>query len=309
MAYLMFARPGNLAGDAALAYRAFTTLASVTFVLYLAWRFHGIIPAAAALVAFRIAEPDTPAFAAVAERQFDTIFLGTLAVGVAAGTRQGRGGRLPWLLIGIAAFGITLFGWYGLKLPESEDWIARDRLRHVTLGLAVLAAIVGLSSGGGTWPHRLGLVGLTIGPPIIGAVAIRLQTGHWPGFLEGGEWASLIAEWRVASSTGTWADGAWAWSLPWVVAPLLLIGLWRTVMRGFKERKLGRPPVAWLMGAASLGTFAALGARNLAPGSMALAAVGALLSVFGVADLIQALVERIELRPPDPGPSNIPRVK
>jgi hypothetical protein len=47
----------------------------------------------------------------------------------------------------------------------------------------------------------------------------------------------------------------------------------------------------------------------VASGSLALAAVGTLLSVFGVADLILALVERIELKPPDPGPSNVPRVK
>ena len=49
-------------------------------------------------------------------------------------------------------------------------------------------------------------------------------------------------------------------------------------------------------------------ARPLASGSLTLAAIGAMLSVFGIADLIQALVERIELKPPETGPSDVPRV-
>jgi hypothetical protein len=47
----------------------------------------------------------------------------------------------------------------------------------------------------------------------------------------------------------------------------------------------------------------------LASGSLALAAVGSILSVFGVADLVLVLIERIELKPPEPGPSGVPRVR
>ena len=126
--------------------------------------------------------------------------------------------------------------------------------------------------------------------------------------LEGGDWRSLFsnggtpAEWRLEK-------GTWAWTLPWIVLPLMMIGVWRTISRGRKEWKNVQPPLAWLLSAASVGVFVAIGARPVASGSLALAAVGALLSVFGIADLIQALVERIELKPPTPGISDVPRVR
>ena len=88
-----------------------------------------------------------------------------------------------------------------------------------------------------------------------------------------------------------------------------LVGLWRAVARGRKGMKAGRPPLAWLIAAAGVGVIAAVGARPLAAGSLAVGAMGTILSVFGVADLVLALVERIELKPPAPGLSGIPRVK
>jgi hypothetical protein len=309
MAYLMIARPGHLAGDNGLSYRMFTTLASVTFAGYVAWRFHGIIPAAAALVLFHLADPDNPISTAFVERQFDAVFLGTLAIGVAAGSRQGRDGKLAWFIIVCVAAGLALFGWYGYKMPSPEDAIAHERMVHVVLAVALVSFVIGLLARNASWRHRLLLFVATLGVPSAGILALRYVHGESPRFLEGGDWPALVAEWRNAIANGAWSSGAWAWTMPWVVLVLLLIGLWRTIVRGVKERKHGRPPLAWLLAVAGLGAFAALGARPLASGSLALAATGALLSVFGVADLIQGLVERIELRPPDPGPSNIPRVK
>jgi hypothetical protein len=89
----------------------------------------------------------------------------------------------------------------------------------------------------------------------------------------------------------------------------MLAGVWRTVARGRNSLRTGRPPLAWLLAAAGVGAIVAVGARPLAAGSLALAAVGSLLSVFGVADLVLALIERIELKPPEPGPSGVPRVR
>jgi hypothetical protein len=309
MAYLMIARPGHLAGDNGLSYRMFTTLASVTFVGYLAWRFHGIIPAAAALVVFYLAEPANPISSALAERQFDAVFLGTLAIGVAVGSRQGRDGRLAWFIIVCIGAGLAILGWYGVKMPSPEDTIARERMWHVSLGVTLLSFIIGLLARNASWLHRLLLVVATIGVPSTGVLVLRYVHGESPRFLEGGDWPRLINEWRNTIANGAWSSGSWAWTMPALVLSLMLIGLWRTIVRGIKERRHGRPPLAWLLGIASLGAFAALGARPLASGSLTLAAIGALLSVFGLADLILALVERIELRPPDPGPSNIPRVK
>jgi hypothetical protein len=302
---LAVVRTGNLAGDTALAYRLATTLAAVAAVCYIAWRLHGILAAAAVFILMRIAEPNEPVHAAFLERQNDAVFLVTLAIGIAAGSRQM--GRLPWVLIGIAAAATAVFGWYGLEMPPAEDLIARERMRHITMLIAVLSAIVALLKSS-AWPDRLKLLAATVGVPAAGVVAFRLIHGDWPRFLEGGDWPAVIPEWKNAFANNDWASGAWVWTVPWVVVPLMLIGLWRTIARGRKELKYNRPPLAWLLTVAGLSVFAALGGRPLASGSLALAAVGAIFGVFGIADLIQALVERIELRPPETGPASAPRV-
>jgi hypothetical protein len=308
LAGLALARPGNLSGEADLPYRLFTTLASVAVVGYVGWRFHGLIPAALAIVLLRWAEPTAPPAAAFLERAGDTVFLATLGIGIAAGSRQGRPGNLPWVLLAIAA-SVPIYGWLQADSLPTNDPVARDRLRHVTMGLAALSAVVGLRARSVPWLDRLKLVGVVLGLPLAGVIAARLVHGHWPPLVEGGDWPAVVSEWQTAFREGSWSAGAWCWADPWIVAGLLVIGLWRTLARGLKEWKRGRPPLAWLIAAGGLGAFVALGGRPLAPGSLALAAVGAMLSVFGAADLILALIERIELKPPDPGPSGISRVK
>jgi hypothetical protein len=308
LAGLAIARPGNLAGEADLPYRLFTTLASVAVVGYVAWRFHGLIPAALAIILVRWADPTTPSGDAFLERAGDTVFLVTLGIGIAAGSRQGRPGNLAWLLLALAA-SVPVYGWLEAEGLPTNDPVTRDRLRHLTLGLAVLSAAIGLRARSVPWGDRVKLIGIVIGLPLAGVVAARLAHGHWPRLLDGGEWPAVVSEWQAAIRDGTWSAGAWCWADRWIVAALLLIGLWRTLARGWKEWVQGRPPLAWLIAVAGLGAVVAVGARPLASGSLVLAAVGAILSVFGAADLILALVERIELKPPDPGPSSVPRVK
>jgi hypothetical protein len=305
LAGLAIVRPGNLAGDAALGYRLTTTLAAVAAGCYIAWHFHGILAAAAVFILIRIADPQEPVHAAFVERQSDAIFLATIAIGIAAGSRQV--GKLPWALIGIAAAATSLFGWYGLELPPADDPIARDRMRHITLLIAVLSAFVGLLNSS-RWSDRLKLLAATIGMPAVGVIAFRQVHGDWPRLLEGGELPAVSSEWKNAFGNGDWGAGAWAWTVPLIVAPLMLIGVWRTLARGRTEWKAGHAPLAWLLTVATIGAFAALGARPLASGSLALAAIGALLTVFGIADQMLALVERIALRPPEPGPSGVPKV-
>lgn len=301
-------RPAFVGGEPAVA------LFAVMMIGYIAWRFHGIPAAAGAITLLCLADPAKLGDLAVlvrpfVEQQCDTIFLATLAIGIAAASRQGKAGRWHWIIIAMMAVAIAIFGWFGLLMPEATDPVARDRLRHVMLGVTALSLVVGMLTRSATWLDRLKLLSATIGVPTAGIVAARLNHGTWPAIFEGGEWSVLFAEWKDAFANGSWYAGLWAWSVPWLVASLLLIGIWRTVMRGLKEWNQGRRPLAWVLTAASIGAFAAVGARLVASGSLLLAALGAILSVFGVADLIQSLVERIELRPPEPGPTDIPRVK
>ncbi len=304
---LVVVRPGNLAGDEALGYRLFTTLTSVIAVCYIAWRFHGLLAAATVLLFFRMSEPASPVPAVFSERASDALFLATLLIGLAAGTRQGRPGKWQWLLIGVWA-GVASFAWYRVSELHSDDLVAHERIWQIMLLIAVLSAVIGLLTRHATWADRGRLILATIGPPAIGATCLRLIHGQWPPVFQGGDWSTVYSEWNNAIRNGDWANGVWAWTMPGVVAALLLIGVWRTVARGLKEWQVGRPPLAWLLTIASIGVFAALGGRPLGSGSLALAAMGALLSVFGIADLILALVERIELRPPDPGPAIVPKV-
>ncbi|MBO0698976.1 MAG: hypothetical protein J2P46_11325, partial [Zavarzinella sp.] len=267
LAGLAIARPGNLAGTTDVAYRLFTGLASVAVVGYVAWRFHGLIPAASAIVLLRWADPTAPPQAAFLERAGDTVLLVTLGIGIAAGSRQGRPGNLPWVLLALAA-SIPIYGWLCADSLPTNDPVARDRLRQVTIGLAVLSTTVGLRARSIPWGDRARLLGVVIGLPLAGIGAARLVHGHWPPLVEGGDWPGVVSEWQTAIREGSWSDGAWCWADRWIVGGLVVIGLWRTIARGWKEWKRGRPPLAWLIAAGGLGAMVALGARPLAPSSL-----------------------------------------
>jgi hypothetical protein len=305
---LAMTRPGNLSGDAA-AYRLLTGLTAVAAVGYSAWRFHGLIPAGAAIALLLFADPRPATADAFAERGTDAVLLATLALGIGVGSRQGRPGWAPWVVLTILAAGIAYFGWYEHTRQLPADLLAHYRTQHVTMALVVLTVGVGLMTRGATWRDRGMLIAVAVLVPAIGIALAHPDRADWLRLTNGGEWGYLSDEWRGALANGRWADGAWAWTTPWVAGPLLLVGLWRTLARGRNSRAKGRPPLAWLVAVAGVGTILAVGARPLASGSLALATVGSLLSVFGVADLVLALVERIELKPPEPGPSGVPRVR
>jgi hypothetical protein len=303
---LAVTRPGSLAGDP-VAYRLFTGLTAVAAVGYAVWRFHGLIPAAAAIILLRFADttanPD-----AFAERGTDAVLLGMLALGVGAASRQGRAGWFPWVVLAVIAAGLSYLGWHGRDLPAPTDPIARYRLQHVTIIVALTGVVVGLLARGVPWRDRTRLFAVALLIPAAGIVLAHSGRDDWLRLANGGEWGYLADEWRAAVTRGQWTEGAWCWTTPWIVVPLVLVGLWRTIARSRKSLTTGRPPLAWLTAASFLGSIVAIGARPIAEGSLALAAAGSLLSVFGLADVILVLKERIELKPPEPGPSVVPRV-
>lgn len=306
---LAITRPGNLAGDPA-AYRLLTGLTAVAAVGYVAWRFHGLIPAAAAIFLLCLTDSGSEFYVSFLERGTDAALLATLALGIGVASRQGRPGRAPWVVLAVLAAGIALFGWYGWQLPAPVDAIARDRVRQVMLGVTVLTVVVGMMARGVGWRDRGRLILVAVVIPAAGVAGARLVVGQWPRLLEGGEWDAVVPEWQTAFRDGNWRTGAWCWTTPWVAGPLLFVGLWRTIARGWNSMKKGRPPLAWLITVAGIGTILAVGARPVVGGdSLALATSSVLLSVFGVSDLILALIERIELKPPEPGPAAVPRVK
>lgn len=297
--YLALVRPGNLAEDAAIGYRLTTTLTAIAIIGYVSWQFHGILAAAAAIVLLRYADQMSIPSAAFVERQTDVALLATLAIGIAAAKRQGQKGKVEWLLIAIVAVCVAVFGWFGFDAPPSENPIARDRMRQIMILLAVSSLVVGLMAKSPSWLDRIRLLTVTILPPAASICAFKIIYGEWPRLLEGGNWHAVPAEWSEAIHDWRWGLGAWAWTVPPIVATLILIGIWRTIARGRQEWGSGQAPAAWLMTVATVGALAAVGARPLAPDSLVLAAAGALLTVFGIADQLLAIKERFELRPPE----------
>lgn len=308
LAGLAIVRPGNLSGDSAIGYRFLTTLTAVAAVGYVAWRFHGILPAAAAIVLLSFCDPEQPSNGAFLERGADAVFLASLAIGIAAAGRQGHVGRLPWILLAIGSALVSLFGWYGRELPAPEDDTTRARIWLLTAVVTVLAVVIGLTVRRAPWRDRSLLIGVVLLLPAAG-VAGAVAQDHVPPTLSQADWPAVIEEWKAAVSNRNWDQGAWCWTDSWLSGPLILVGIWRTLARGRNQARTGQAPIAWLVTVGGVGAILALGGRPLASGSLALAATGAILTVFGIADLIQSLVERIALKPPEPGPVNVPRVK
>jgi hypothetical protein len=101
----------------------------------------------------------------------------------------------------------------------------------------------------------------------------------------------------------------WCWTTPAVVLALVAVGAWRTVGRGFRQRKQGQRPLAWLMFLAAILLLTALlpvASGDLRP--LGLLWLGIALSVFAVADLLLLLFEQLALPAPLPGPSGVPHV-
>ena len=297
-------RPGLLADDSARTYKTLTTLGAVVAVAAVAWRFHGLVAAAAAVVLLLAIDRPPHDSAAVLERGADAALLGVLALAVTVGAQPGRRRPLTWLAFAVTAAALVAVGVGQWELPAADDATARARTGHLLIGLTLPAGLVGCL-GRTTAVARLKMLLVWIGVPAAVLGAWRVATGTWPVTWDAAAWPALGDEW---SSDG-WAEAAWCWTTPWVAVPLLAVGIWRTAARGLKQWRAGEAPLGWLVGLAGLATIIALTPRPVGRDSLTLAAMGALLSVFAVADLGLAAVERIELKPPPPGPSDIPRVR
>lgn len=302
------ARPGKLEVESGTAYLVATTLTAIAVVAYVGWRFHGLIPAVAAAGLLWAADQPAATDPVYSERAAEAVFLATLGLGIAACSRQRQPRTLPWVILAVAAVAVAALGWYKLDVHLTSDSIFRDRLRHLMIGLTAVTVLVGFTARG-SWRDRAKLIGVTVGAPFAGVLAHRLTRGDWPRLFEGGDWPGVIDEWRGAIAVGSWHAGGWCWTAAWVAVPLVLLGLYRTLARGRKQARRGEAPLASLVTVASLGAIVALSNRPGSSNSLALVTAGVMLSVFGVADAALAVVERFQLEPPDPGPSNVPRVK
>lgn len=94
----------------------------------------------------------------------------------------------------------------------------------------------------------------------------------------------------------------WAWPAVWVVLPLMLWGLWCTLVRGWRELAARRPPLPWLLtlyAAADLAGAALHPREALETVFLPLASLAVLLAVFGVAEVFRRLTRPLLLPPPE----------
>ena len=152
--------------ETAPGFQRVTALVAVAVIGYTVWRFHGLIPSAVAIVAFRLADPSSPPPAALLERPADALLLATLGIGIAAASRQGRPGNFSWLLLVVAGAATTGFGWYRMDAWPTDDPVAHDRLRHVALARPPSRPVGSPLS-------------LSVDRPAHFAVAVRLPAAGW----------------------------------------------------------------------------------------------------------------------------------
>jgi hypothetical protein len=94
-----------------------------------------------------------------------------------------------------------------------------------------------------------------------------------------------------------------------MLLPLMAVGLWRALGRGFRQRRREQIPMAWLLLLAAFPLPIALlpaSSESLRP--LGLFWLGIALSVFAVADLALVIYERLALEAPKTGPSDVPHV-
>lgn len=197
-----------------------------------------------------------------------------------------------------------------------------------------------VGAGRGTWtmaifPMRLASVALIIFGGLLGLLAKRRRVGiAWLAsslmaigggclcakFLSPAQFERAVAVWPnppVFQQFGEWVSRfdnqdaglfMWCWPTPWIALPLIAIGFLRTLVRGYRQRRARELPVAWLLSFASIVLLFALLPISSHVAPIGLLWVVIMLSVFGIADLWQALIERLALPTPPTGPSQVPRV-
>lgn len=93
----------------------------------------------------------------------------------------------------------------------------------------------------------------------------------------------------------------WAWPVVWVILPLMVWGLWRSLRRGWKQWQQHQAPLSWLLTLFALLDIAGVAlhpASARATFFLPLASLAVLLSVFCLADLLRGMGERLVLEPP-----------
>jgi peptidoglycan/LPS O-acetylase OafA/YrhL len=194
----------------------------------------------------------------------------------------------------------------GVAAPEMKSSLAR--LHHAIVGMFIVGVLLGVWQAyrRRTCPRpalaAAGAIGLLVPVAAYGIANIVAPIRFEP-FLSGADWTRFVSDftaWVKDDGYQNAVDQPWAWAPPWPLLLLTVIGFWRAIARGFRQRGQGEMPVAWVI-ALGLG-IALLVISPIHPfsdRSLSLILATSLLPVFGIVDLIYLLWEGIVLKAPE----------
>jgi hypothetical protein len=222
----------------------------------------------------------------------------------------------------LVVLAVVIAGW---RLAFRRDFVWRSWLCLAVLGgLATMAAAWNVPSdqaSRGTallvaWPVPLALLALMPSQrragdrPHRGNLACLLLVGllffFLVGYLSPPSINDYMLSWQKVGEA-SWSGlqlrawerdqlDKWTWPTLWVMVPLVLWGLWRTVRRGWRELRKRRAPAPWVL---TLDAAFGLLVPGEATAVLPLAALAVLLAVFGVADVFHGISEQLILLPPE----------
>jgi hypothetical protein len=225
-----------------------------------------------------------------------------------------------WIIACVSLVALMAMFWIEAELSRqhllaqpNEGWgIANQRIRISAFVMSILGGLLivwfGARRHASAWIWGIACL---IAPAAGFALAHLYVPANLESVIEGGRWDRLLIDfsnWFSQPDRGS-ALAGWCWLTPSVLLPLMAVGLWRTLGRGFRQRGKGQLPIAWLLLlAALLLLIALLPASSDRVRPFGLFWLGIVLSVFAVADLALLVYERLSLEAPAQGPSDVPHV-
>ena len=318
-AWLLILYPAQLApGEPYASLLLFGTLAGI-FTLYLtSWKNHIIPYSIVACILFIISDRRTSESPMEAAWQLNQVFFfGAVGLHLIAWSELDKRlfSGIFWLLMAFGAVALTALMWIEaeqtgryLAAHPNEGWTtSNQRIRICSFVMLMLGGLMAARLA--KTNRQAAWLWLAIGvfAPIVGFGVARLYAPvEIDQVLAGAQlnrsFADLVAWMGQADVIDSCAD--WCWTTPGIVLPLMFIGLWRTVARGYRQKKKGMMPYAWIISVAAYLLLAAvLPATSEGYRPIGLIWLGVALSVFAVADLGMLLFEQVALPVPDSKPA------